>query len=69
MYLISGGFLNRRDFLQISVALPLAGTAARGLFTPANAQTAPFERSSVRQLARDPAGKPFKAPDTSCRII
>ncbi len=55
--------MNRRDFLQVSVALPLAASAARGLFTPANAQTAPFERSSVRQMARDAASKPFKAPD------
>jgi glucans biosynthesis protein len=56
--------VNRRDFLQVSVALPLVASSARGLFTPANAQAAPFERSSVRQLARDAAGKPFKAPDS-----
>jgi glucans biosynthesis protein len=56
--------VNRRDFLQVSVALPLAASAAREFFTPANAQTAPFERSSVRQMARDAASKPFKAPDS-----
>lgn len=56
--------MNRRDFLQVSVALPLVASSARGLFTSASAQAAPFERSSVRQLARDAAGKPFKAPDS-----
>lgn len=55
--------MNRRDFLQVSVALPLVASSARGLFTPAKAQAVPFERSSVRQLARDAASKPFKAPD------
>lgn len=56
--------MNRRDFLQVSVALPLVASSARGLFTPASAQPVPFERSSVRQMARDAAGKPFKAPDS-----
>jgi periplasmic glucans biosynthesis protein len=51
--------LNRRDFLQGSAALPLAG-----FMTPANAQSAPFDRSVVRQAARDLAAKPFKAPDS-----
>jgi glucans biosynthesis protein len=55
--------LNRRDFLQVSAALPLVASAARGLLTPAQAQSAPFDRSIVRQMARDAAGKPFKAPD------
>lgn len=55
--------MNRRDFLQVSVALPLVASSARGLFTAANAQAVAFDRSSVRQLARDAAGKPFKAPD------
>ena len=32
--------------------------------TPANAQSAPFDRSVVRQAARDLAAKPFKAPDS-----
>jgi len=56
--------VNRRDFLQVSAALPLAAASARGFFTPANAQATPFERASVRQLARDAASKPFKAPDS-----
>jgi glucans biosynthesis protein len=56
--------LNRRDFLQVSAALPLVASTARRLFTPAQAQPAPFDRSIVRQLARDAAGKPFKASDS-----
>jgi glucans biosynthesis protein len=36
---------------------------ARGLLTPAKAQPAPFDRSIVRQMAREAASKPFKAPD------
>ena len=39
-------------------------STARGLFTPAQAQSAPFDRSIVRQMARDAAGKPFKASDS-----
>src|SRR5258707_15644211 len=58
-----GGFLNRRDFLQVSAALPLAASMTRGFITPANAQSAPFDRSVVRHAARDLAAKPFKAPD------
>ncbi|MEA2836407.1 MAG: periplasmic glucans biosynthesis protein [Bradyrhizobium sp.] len=56
--------MNRRDFLQVSAALPLAAVSARGLLTPAHAQTIPFDRSIVRQIARDVASKPFKAPDS-----
>jgi glucans biosynthesis protein len=37
--------------------------AAPRLFSPASAQTAPFDRSIVRQMARDLASKAFKAPD------
>ncbi len=55
--------MNRRDFLQASIALPLAASAS-GLINPARAQPAPFDRSIVRQLARDAAGKAFKAPDS-----
>jgi glucans biosynthesis protein len=55
--------LNRRDFLQVSAALPLVASTARGFLTPAQAQSPPFDRSIVRQMARDAAGKPFKAPD------
>src|SRR3954469_18764146 len=59
-----GGCLNRRDFLQVSAALPLVASTARALVTPTNAQPVPFDRSIVRQAARDLAAKPFKAPDS-----
>jgi glucans biosynthesis protein len=55
--------LNRRRFLQAAAALPLASTA-RSLIAPAQAEATPFDRSIVRQLARDAANKPYKAPDT-----
>jgi periplasmic glucans biosynthesis protein len=58
----AGGYLNRRDLLRASAALPLA-SLGRGLLAPATAQGAPFDRSFVRQMARDTASKPFKAPD------
>ena len=54
--------MNRRRFLQASAALPLASTA-RSLIAPAQAEATPFDRSIVRQLARDAANKPYKAPD------
>jgi glucans biosynthesis protein len=56
--------LNRRDFLQVSAALPLVASTARALVTPTNAQPVSFDRSVVRQAARDLAAKPFKAPDS-----
>ena len=56
--------MNRRHFLQVSTALPLAASTTRGFLTPANAQSAPFDRAVVRQAARDLAAKPFKAPDS-----
>ena len=55
-------FVNRRHFLAAS-ALPLVSIAAPGLLTSARAQPVPFDRSLVRQLARDLASKAFKAPD------
>src|SRR4029079_6280867 len=55
-------FVNRRHFLAAS-ALPLLSLAAPGLVASAPAQPAPFDRSVVRQMARDLAGKSFKAPD------
>jgi periplasmic glucans biosynthesis protein len=58
-----GVILNRRDFLGASAALPLLSFAARGLSLPAKADPLPFDPSAVRQLARDAASKPFKAPD------
>jgi glucans biosynthesis protein len=53
--------VNRRDFLAAS-ALPLVAGVAPGLLPAAHAQPAPFDRSMVRQMARDLAGKPYKAP-------
>jgi periplasmic glucans biosynthesis protein len=45
------------------VALPLMSLATRRLVLPAQAEPLPFDASTVRQLARDTAAKPFKAPD------
>jgi len=56
--------LKRRDFLQVSAALPLVASTSRGLFTAAKAGSAAFDGSIVRQMARDAASKPFKAPDS-----
>jgi len=56
--------LNRRRFLQAAAALPLASSTASGLAVPARAESAAFDRSIVRQSARDTASKPFKAPDS-----
>ncbi len=56
--------MNRRRFLQAAAALPLAVPAADRLIAPARAEAVPFDRSAVRQLARDMAGQPYKAPDT-----
>jgi len=55
--------LNRRRFLQGAVSLPFATTAAV-LTASGQAEATPFDRSLVRQLARDAAGKPYQAPDT-----
>jgi glucans biosynthesis protein len=55
--------LNRRRFLQAAASLPLPSIAG-GLMAPAEAEATPFDRSIVRQLARDAANKPYKAPDT-----
>jgi periplasmic glucans biosynthesis protein len=56
--------LNRRLFLQAAAALPLASSTTGGLALPARAESAAFDRSIVRQSARDAASKPFKAPDS-----
>jgi glucans biosynthesis protein len=56
--------LNRRHFLQAAASLPLVAPTASGLIAPARADATPFDRSVVRQLARDAASKPYKAPDT-----
>jgi len=41
----------------------LVSVAAPGLLARAYAQPAPFDRGIVRQMARDLAAKPYKAPD------
>ena len=56
--------MDRRRFLQAAATLPLASSAAGGSILPAKADSVPFDRSIVRQLARDAAGKAYKAPDT-----
>lgn len=53
--------MNRRDFLAAS-ALPVVAGVAPGLLSQAHAQPGPFDRSSVRQAARDLASKPYRAP-------
>jgi len=54
--------LNRRHFLAAS-ALPLVSIAAPRLVSSARAEPVAFDRSVVRQMARDLAGKSFKVPD------
>jgi periplasmic glucans biosynthesis protein len=56
--------VNRRHFLQAAASLPLVAPAMGGLVAPARADATPFDRSVVRQLAREAANKPYKAPDT-----
>jgi periplasmic glucans biosynthesis protein len=56
--------LNRRRLLQAAASLPLISSTPQGFFSPARADSAPFDRSIVRQLARDAASRPYKAPDT-----
>ena len=56
--------MNRRRFLQTAAAIPLVSSSVGGLIVPARADASPFDRSIVRQLARDAANKPYKAPDT-----
>ena len=56
--------MNRRRFLQAAASLPLVSSAVGGIISPARADSTPFDRSIVRQMARDAAAKPFKAPDT-----
>ena len=56
--------MNRRRFLKTAATLPLVSSSAGGLVGPARAEATPFDRSIVRQLARDAANKPYKAPDT-----
>ncbi|MDB5574463.1 MAG: glucan biosynthesis protein [Tardiphaga sp.] len=58
-----GVHLNRRQLLKASIALPLL---KEEWITSASAQapSSPFDASSVRRLAREAAGLPFKAPDS-----
>jgi glucans biosynthesis protein len=55
--------LNRRHFIGASAALPLLSLAPRPLLQTAAADPLPFDPSAIRQMARDAAAKPFKAPD------
>ena len=59
--------MRRRDLLLGAVALPAVSSLAWQFAQSAVAQTGdavPFAASQVRQMARDLASKPFKAPDT-----
>ncbi len=56
--------MDRRQFLRTAATLPLVSSAFGGLAPPARAQATPFDRSIVRELARNAANKPYKAPDT-----
>ena len=56
--------MNRRNVLQAAVSLPLISSSVSGLISPARAEAVAFDRSLVRQLAREAAGKPYKAPDS-----
>jgi periplasmic glucans biosynthesis protein len=56
--------LNRRSFLQAAASLTLASPATGAPIASAEAQAMPFDRSAVRQLAREAASKPYKKPDT-----
>src|SRR5260370_6692773 len=62
--LVLEDYLTRRRFLQVAASVPLASSAASGLLSPVRADASAFDRSIVRQMARDAASKPFKAPDT-----
>jgi glucans biosynthesis protein len=55
--------MNRRYFLQVAASVPLI-SAAGGYVQPVSAEAMPFDRSIVRQLAKDAASKPYKPPDT-----
>src|ERR1700737_4289043 len=57
-----GAPLNRRHFLQASIALPLLSLRSQDLLAAGQAASIPFDASLVRQAARDLASKPFKAP-------
>jgi glucans biosynthesis protein len=56
--------VNRRHLVQAAAILPLVSSTMGRLISPARAESSPFDRSVVRQMAREAAGKPFKAPDT-----
>src|SRR5258708_1784218 len=59
-----GAPLNRRHFLEASIALPVLSLVPRDLSAAAQPASTPFDTSFVRQAARDAASKPFKAPDS-----
>jgi glucans biosynthesis protein len=55
--------MNRRYFLQVAASVPLLSAAGSSV-QPVSAEAMPFDRSIVRQLAKDAASKPYKPPDT-----
>lgn len=58
--------MNRRHFLEGSIALPVVTLMSQGIaapVAPVKVASTPFDPSVVRQAARDAAGKPYKAPD------
>jgi len=59
--------LRRRDLLAASTLVPLAGLVrdAAAQTPPRSSETTPFTSSTVRQLAREIARKPFQRPDAS----
>jgi periplasmic glucans biosynthesis protein len=56
--------LNRRRFLQTAASLSLVKSSSGGFISPARADSVPFDRSIVRQVAHEAASKPYKAPET-----
>jgi glucans biosynthesis protein len=57
--------LLRRDFLGASASLPLLAVADQASAADAAATGTPFDGSTVRNLARQLALQPYKAPDDS----
>ena len=64
--LVLEDYLNRRRFLQVAASVPLASSAASGLLFPARADVSAFDRSIVRQMARDAASKPSRRRIPNC---
>ncbi len=52
--------MRRRDIIRAAVAVPFAARAALA----SDAELQPFDPAMVRQIARDTASNPFRAPDS-----